>query len=691
MNDLIVSQNRNRKLRTRMMIFMIAAALIVSLIPYGSLSVYAGKEGVFLNDNVYFTLEQVDASVGNEGGLLRYTVRLNNNGDDTVDMNAYGVKVKTPDGASLPGRLAGKASSLVKPGQSIDYEWISELPAQIDAELLKVTVFAWDFSESDFMRDLGDLTVSAAEHMKRSDRPQTVVNLREADSVLTENAFVALEPVRSHLFMKNGSWHLDVDLLAENLGSSGFKIPDGVQFRLHDESGHVYPGSLIYGLGQSLLPKQKKIITVEVPMGSMNSADSTVLQILSKEADVLASLQLDKATVVSIGKSLSWTVQGKYPLEITAERHETGKEAEGIRVQSIVTVRNPNGEAVALPVLTAQYQLPGLEVAALDGFAHPAFLSANNEETYQFSAVLPEAADLQSAQLAVLEQRSSNPDVQAPVLVSELKTIFGNIDFSRTPEYALGQPMKLKSASSLYASDLQVSLQELNVHENEDMGYQSLIAKFVLKNASDESLTLPAIRTELLNFEGVAYTGNRQSTTTNQLIPNLGYVLCYSYLVPNTQITEPFVLRLKDEKTSALLAEYRVAPQEKSLSDDTITVFPFKLNLRDWTIAATYGGGSYSYKFKMNLDIQREENVAVDQNFPKLEFDLVDSLGRVLGSETASFIGIQKLVSGMQTIEFKNLKTDQFESPLTLNIYETFETQAGTAKRLVKSLHRSGM
>jgi hypothetical protein len=100
--------------------------------------------------------------------------------------------------------------------------------------------------------------------------------------------------------------------------------------------------------------------------------------------------------------------------------------------------------------------------------------------------------------------------------------------------------------------------------------------------------------------------------------------------------------------------------------------------------------GTYSYKVRLDLSITQAPNVVVDNNFSKLRFEIVDSLGRVVGSKDASFAGPNKLISGSQMMDASGAQSDQFSYPFTIHVYEPVETQNGIAKSLLKIIEIVG-
>ncbi|UQZ83557.1 Telomeric repeat-binding factor 2 [Paenibacillus konkukensis] len=263
-------------------------------------------------------------------------------------------------------------------------------------------------------------------------------------------------------------------------------------------------------------------------------------------------------------------------------------------------------------------------------------------------------------------------------------------DPASTASYTLGSPIAVDPLSKLI-DHTQVTLMELHMQQNPGEGYKTAIGKFVLTNKSDKPVPTPAFETELVGGGGAAYSGVRQTNVAATLNPGLSYVVSYSFNIPQTESGDGLVLKLLDGQTAS---PYKIAiasvqaPLQKESDDNTLHLYPYDIHLTDWTVGTNYGTttASYSYKMKLTLDMKQAENVVVDQNFSKLHFEVVDKLGRVLGTADGSFTGSQKLVSGTQTIVTNSIASEQFEFPITVNMYEVIETPDGQAKRLLKTL-----
>lgn len=270
--------------------------------------------------------------------------------------------------------------------------------------------------------------------------------------------------------------------------------------------------------------------------------------------------------------------------------------------------------------------------------------------------------------------------------------------------YSFGDTMAFDPYSKMIDNELKVSMVDLSLSGNDEDGYQTVLAKLLLRNTSERPLPLPALGMELTSLSGSSYTGSRQEMANQTLMPNLSYVVDYSFTVPSSEKGELLVLKMMDNQTvapySVPIAGYKVAVKapETGTDSDTMKFYPYDVKLNSWTMntntyysvtgSQVYNNIMYGYKLKLDLDIRKLEDVVVDQNSSKMKIELLDRLGRIMGSESFSFTGVSKLISGEQTLSFNNIKSDEQEFPnMTINIYEAVTTPTGEAKRLVKTLH----
>ncbi|MDQ0874165.1 hypothetical protein QFZ77_002824 [Paenibacillus sp. V4I3] len=385
-------------------------------------------------------------------------------------------------------------------------------------------------------------------------------------------------------------------------------------------------------------------------------------------------------TIPGINSGLTYS-----PVEVSMQNTTSGRVA-------VVTVlaSNPGAGRETVPAFRMDAQSEQKSYEGKRSEVDPVTLEAGEKKYIHFAIPVENGVTLSN--LFVLSTDSFVPkggDKATTLVTGKLAIAWpkeqGN---STAAPYTIGQPITFDALTKVVDKSTEVSLMELHLHENPGEGYQTAVAKFKLTNTSTTPTATPAFLSELVNAQGVTYQGSRQTNVTTMLNPGLSYVVSYSYIVPQTEESTSFSLKLLDSVAAAPFTTTIAALQtdvQKEGTESTISLYPFDLTFNDVTVSTqTTAQLTYTYKFRLDLDIKQKENVVVDNNFSKLKFEIVDNAGRVVGSKDASFTGVNKLISGKQMLDATNITTDQFSYPFTVNVYETIETQNGTAKRLLK-------
>jgi hypothetical protein len=269
----------------------------------------------------------------------------------------------------------------------------------------------------------------------------------------------------------------------------------------------------------------------------------------------------------------------------------------------------------------------------------------------------------------------------------------GNAFLAGWKDYSYGTPIAIDPLSEGIDKDIQISLVELHMHDNQGDGYKTAIAKFKLQNTGKQPTSLPAFQAELTNEEGYTYAGDRQNAALQKLMPGLSHVVSYAFNVPKTEDSDRFALQILDGGTaeapySSSIATIGVHVQTEA-DEKVWNLYPFNVAMKSWSLSAVADAipvMSYSYKLILDLDIAHTEDVVVDAGFSKLKIEIADSFGKMLGSETIPFVGVNRLISGKQTIRFNNIRTEQHQYPLTIHLYEVIDTPSGEATRLIQTL-----
>ncbi|NRF92113.1 hypothetical protein HQN89_13970 [Paenibacillus frigoriresistens] len=699
---------------------------------------HAASEAIYISNSSYFTLNQAALS----SSSLQFSVLLHNGESQSIDFNQYGVRVTDQAGHSYTAKLSEKKSASVLPGQDQSFRFYANLPAGETADQLKVDVFRWDFSKADFMNHLGDLPVSSVVQEGQIKVPEQIINLHALDSTLSNDASVAFQLGQSVRVTENGKWYMYTQVSAKNLGTSSVKLPSGLQVRLVDANGLKYTATVASGSDTTFLPNQSDTMTLKTLVSRQMPTSGLTLEYyyLNQSEDVsLGTLSLNASLqTAALGTKQAYAGQQEgEQVTVKANTSTYSIQADGVHVQTVVTLSN-EGEAIAsVPSFSASYQFgdAGTSVTSTDNSARSGYLAPKETASYYFNATLPTGVDPNAAQLVLWQTANtgsssgssstastssggaasgtattgsgagasassastSNSSGAAatskmPVAVFLLKGASeAQSGFTTAVNYELGSKLIFNN-NAVVNKNLDVSLMELHAHENDDLGYKTAVAKYKITNNGTSTLALPELQNELIDSKGNTYTGSRQSAAATQITPGSSYVVSYSYLLPNKTQTddETFALNVYDDKSvsegNVSIGTYRVALQKETESD-TLALYPFSLKVNDSSISWLYNSGTYSYQLNLDLDITHEDQVIIDSNFSKIEFDMVDSLGRIVGTQTATLTGTGKLTSGKQKVVVTGLKNEQVDSGVVVNMYEVIETPNGTAKRLIKQFH----
>ncbi|MBU7320875.1 hypothetical protein [Paenibacillus oleatilyticus] len=752
-------------------------------------AVYAGKPGVFVANDTYFTLENASLAAGGDSPLMQFSLKLHNGGTGAVDFNGYGVRVVDEAGNRYPARLGSKQSARVQPGKEQTFDFYSQLAPGIKAEGLKVDLYAWDGSGADQTRDIGALPVADSLPGGVSTASQTLLRLKDADPAAKEDVFLTFVQGDGFRVVENGKPYLYVNLYVTGSGKTDATLPSGLQYRLLTSDGRTLAAALSGSDNSSLLPNETVQRTVKAEL-SEQSVGPLTLQLVTSNAGedkVLGSLPLGELPpAVKLGSEKPLARYGTGSgLTVVAEKATAIRQEDGMLLQSSVTLRNDSDRMIAVPALTGAYQFgkDGSAAASEARSSRDAYLAPKAAVSFSYTALLPSGVEPDAAQLVVRVKEdaagtsagsgttasasggsassgantansgaagsaasagtsasgstsgtaaggsasgsssaggssggtnaasgtsgqtktgtsgsgtSSSSSGTAsgsktdgrPVMVVSLQGAAQQYNPTMAAKsYEYGTPLPL-AASSLIDSKLDMSLVELHLHENTDYGYKTAIAKVKYTNRGSSVLTLPDVGTELLNSQGLAFPGVRQTSAVSAIMPGTSYVVAYSFMVPADEKGDNIAFRVTDPKAIAPakldLGTFRVAAQREE-EYGKISFYPFDVNIDANNLATTYSTSTgYSYHLNLSLTIEQREPVIIDQNFSKMEFELVDGLGRVLGSQSAGFTGTQKLITGTQRISFTNVKTEQIESGVTIRVYETIDTPNGPAKRMVR-------
>lgn len=686
---------------------LIAGLLCASLAP---LAAKAGPEGVYLGDRVYFTLDKVRLSQGADDAILRFAVTLHNGGDTSVDFNYYGVRVTDSAGFGYSAQLTGTQSARVLPGEEREFAYESRLAKGLQADGLRVVVFGWTYGATTTMNDIGSFSVSYALQEEAGEAQEAEVPLAQADASLPADARVAFRVGSEYTVYADGAWNVYADLLAANLGDSGFVLPAGLKLRLENAAGQTVTATAIDGADKSLLPGQPQRVTVHAAIPDSETSQGWSLQFYTANGEtetVLDSLELDgspQPAAIGDARTLADS-QGRETVSVRTDSALVSQSDEGQWVRATVTAANNGDSVVAVPVLSASFQSKtgGVAVAASDTETHAAYLSQGETESFAFSALLPKGLSVGDLQLVLFETRgaaasSSGGSSNSPDSSSAAETSAGSggttvpaliVSLEQAQIYSLGAGADYTPGEPIdLALDrkFEVAITELALYDNENYGFKTAVAKLKITNTDNTAYALPELALDAVDENGRVYTGTRQANVISQLATNSSYFVTYSFIMPEAEEGRQVALRLYDGGGSVPLGAVRLALGPEDTSDSIWDVYPYRIAVNYADLLVGQLGTTFSYTLKLDVNAERKEQIIADASVSELQFEIEDSSGLVLSTQTLPFQGATKLLNGDNTITFTNLKLDQYNSTNYVNVYEIVETPNGTVKRKLGEL-----
>ncbi|MEB3100761.1 hypothetical protein [Ferviditalea candida] len=267
------------------------------------------------------------------------------------------------------------------------------------------------------------------------------------------------------------------------------------------------------------------------------------------------------------------------------------------------------------------------------------------------------------------------------------------LDITNRPiPYGWNKPIRFNALNRLVPSMVNVSLEGLNLYQGD--GFKVVVASFKLQNQSGQPVAVPDFQAELKSgHDDSSYIGIRQSFEEKILIPHINYAVEYYFIVPDQETGDELTMKLLDGKTASPfyipIAAFQTQVGDQT-DDGSLSFYPFNVNINSGGILTYYNSSQgpdqmpWINKLILNLDIRHRDVVVPNQGLSKMEVELTDKTGGIIGSQSFSFTGTDRLSSGSRTIIMKSDASPA--SSFVVHIYETIDTMFGEAKRLVKTM-----
>jgi hypothetical protein len=388
---------------------LIVSILCLALSSWTTGISYAGKEGVFISNSVYFTLEDVAISKGTDTQMMRFNVKLNNDSESVIDFNHYGIKVTSTSGGSYYAQMSQAADALVAPYSAANYYYVATVPGALDTSQLQVTVFERNGAS---LRDVGSLSVFSAQSVGEQAQ-QLLLNLSEVDTSLSTNSYVSFQALKAIAIPQDGKWTLLVDTLVTPTGSETVTLPSGLKYLLRDGLGRTSLFSANTIDGSSINAGQTKHVLLTATMDTVPAADTLTLELSNDNTGIRSFGKLSLASLFQVSKMgdrVPYVVQGRQgvTLELQKAEEQTISNKKGALITAVL--HNDSKSTLQTPVLLGSLLSNEATLSvSTDTIVSPeTYIAPGQTGIYQFAAQLPEGTDANQLQFLVSDNQKAS-------------------------------------------------------------------------------------------------------------------------------------------------------------------------------------------------------------------------------------------------------------------------------------------
>ncbi|MBP3966917.1 hypothetical protein [Paenibacillus lignilyticus] len=428
---------------------------------------------VKLNASAYLTIRDVHFLMQGKGKVLVYSVSITNNGNSSLDLMDYWLRVKTKTGKSFKSSLIesdkDKKEVAAKTTQYLTYYTVVDNQTKLSD--LAFQVVKWDFSAANYEKVLGNIQYPA----NATDK----VTPYQAATMLYDNNKVRSAIKQAYITKDSNNAYLVMNVLLENVGFQSSDLSK-MNFFIQTDSLSVY-NVAASGLDQtSIQPKERKIVTLHatIPLAVAGKALSLVVAQNDDASKVqlpvgVFALPTTKPLVAApVGKTRMVYVTGT-PVNTLTGQAFVSQGTSNKDVSLDFTLTNIGAASVASPswdyfIVTASGTSYPLNYTREEN----AVLLPQIEKTISLSGQLPTNLSLSTAQLVVKSQATDK----------EKSYIVGTYSLqSTTQQGTLG--------GSFAYNDFAIKLNTIQRTPNSD--HDVLLANLTVTNKSTISQQIP--------------------------------------------------------------------------------------------------------------------------------------------------------------------------------------------------------
>jgi hypothetical protein len=341
-------------------------ALTLALLP----SAYADEGGgssdsaapigkVAISGSSYFEVKNVNLLSDQSGRIVAFTVGIVNGGSKDLSFIDYWVRVMTKSGTQFTARILpqDKDKNVVAAGSSQDISFYANVNTATELQDLKFRFIQWDFSQDNFERTIGEVSVP--------DGFSSVIPAGGSRTVKMNATSVKLS-VKKFVSGKNEKYYTPtVYFTLENTDNHSITVP-AYLFSIRTSEGYMYPLEAKGLKDLSINPQESKEITLSGSVPVSVSKDGWQLVITQNLSDLkinipIAFFQLPEVTHqdgAEAGKEVQFTdANGLYTVQLNGIYRLPWEDQDIITAD--LTLSNKGTDSLPVPNLTGYFLLDG--------------------------------------------------------------------------------------------------------------------------------------------------------------------------------------------------------------------------------------------------------------------------------------------------------------------------------------------
>ncbi|QHT63463.1 hypothetical protein GXP70_28265 [Paenibacillus lycopersici] len=526
---------------------------------------------VKLNASAYLSIRDAHLTMQSQGKVLVYTVDITNNGNSSLDLIDYWLRVKTKSGKSFKTTAIDadkdKKDVPAKSTQTLTYYTVVDNQTKLTD--LTFQVVKWDFSTANYERVLGNVQYPA----NGTDK----VAAYQASVMRYANNKIRSAVKQSYITTDATNAYLVVNFLVENVGFQASDLSK-LNFLVQTDSYSQY-NVTVSGLDQNTIqPNERKIVTLRatIPL----SVAGKPLSLLVAQNDEGSKIQLPVGLFsMPTMKPLAATAAGKSQMVYMNGSPVTtmagnvfvsmGASSKDVSVQFKLT--NTGTAAVADPNL--EYY-----ILTASGTSYPmsytqdqnAKLLPDIEKNVTLTGQIPKTVNLSNATLVAKSQATEK----------ESAYIVGKYVLQNASDAAaVGKPQKV------YVSGTPVNTVAGKVFISQGTSSKNVSMDFRLTNIDKTSIAYPALDYFIVTASGTSYPMSYEKQDNAMLVPNIETTVALNGEVPtNVNLTNAQLVvksHATDKEQASIIGTYALqsTTQQGSLGGAFIyNDFTVKLN-----------------------------------------------------------------------------------------------------------------